>query len=90
MFRKEENRWTWSKYGGAMPDQVNADALPDRLPDAIKSTLAASLIDGFFPVRVPSNIHQYKLAGWAESLRRRGELSTIGKENPDKYYPPRR
>jgi len=46
------------------------------------------LIDGFFPVRVPSDTHQFKLAGWAESLRRRDELSKLGKEDPNKFYPP--
>ena len=27
MYRAENNRWTWSKYGGALPGQVNSDAL---------------------------------------------------------------
>ena len=88
MFRMEQNRWTWSKYGGALPGQVNVDALQDRLPPEVQLTLQGSLIDGFFPVRVPSTRHEFKLAGWAESLERREELSKIGKENPDKFYPP--
>lgn len=79
MYRAEHNRWTWSKYGGALPGQVNPDALPDRLPPEVQATLQGALIDGFFPVRVPSDTHEFKLAGWAESLRRRDELSKLGK-----------
>ena len=82
MFRAEHNRWTWSKYGGALLGEVNPDALPDRLPTEVQATLRGALIDGFFPARVPSDTHEFKFAGWAESFRRRDELSKLGKVRP--------